>query len=141
MTVEEALQILKERGYKYTGKREEMIRICADEKRYLSAKEIMEQMQEEYPNLSFDTVYRNLSTFVQLGILEETELEGEGKFRLACSAAGHHHHVICTICGKSSSLPGCPMTALPHLPEDFHVTGHKFEVYGTCKDCYGTAHS
>lgn len=136
MTVEEALQVLKERGFKYTGKREEIIRICAAEKRYLSAKDIMERIKELYPNLSFDTVYRNISTFVELGILEETELEGEGRFRLACSADGHHHHhVICTVCGKSSSLPGCPMNIVSTLPEDFQVTGHKFEVYGTCKDC------
>ncbi len=135
MTVEEALRLLKERGFKYTGKREEIIRICAAEKRYLSAREIMEQMKEQYPNLSFDTVYRNLATFVELGILEETELNGEGKFRLACSTHGHHHHVICTVCGKTSSLPSCPMSVLPGLPDDFQVTGHKFEVYGTCKEC------
>lgn len=136
MTVEEALQILKENGYKYTGKREEIIRICAAEKRYLSARDIMERMKENYPNLSFDTVYRNISTFVELGILEETELDGEGKYRLACSTDGHHHHhVICTECGKTSALPGCPMSIMAAIPADFQVTGHKFEVYGTCKDC------
>ncbi|GAA4722151.1 Fur family transcriptional regulator [Brevibacillus fulvus] len=136
MTVEEALQILKERGFKYTGKREEIIRICAAEKRYLSARDIMEKIKEMYPNLSFDTVYRNISTFVQLGILEETELEGEGKFRLACSVDGdHHHHVICTVCGKTLSLPDCPMSILHAVPDEFQVTGHKFEIYGTCKEC------
>jgi Fur family transcriptional regulator, zinc uptake regulator len=136
MTVEEALQILKENGYKYTGKREEMIRICAAEKRYLSAKEIMERIKDHYPTLSFDTVYRNISTFVELGILEETELDGEGKYRLACSADGHHHHhVICTVCGRTSALPVCPMNVLSAIPEEFQVTGHKFEVYGMCKEC------
>ncbi|MFM1655023.1 Fur family transcriptional regulator [Brevibacillus sp. B_LB10_24] len=136
MTVEEALQMLKDNGFKYTGKREEIIRICAEQKRYLSAKDILELMKEEYPTLSFDTVYRNLSTFVQLGILEETELDGEGKYRLACSLHGHHHHhVICTVCGRTSSLSDCPMNIMSHLPDDFQVTGHKFEVYGTCKEC------
>jgi Fur family zinc uptake transcriptional regulator len=136
MKVEEALQILKEHGYKYTGKREEMIRICAEEKRYLSAKDIMERIKGHYPSLSLDTVYRNISTFVRLGILEETELDGEGKFRLACSADGHHHHhVICTGCGKTTSLPDCPMNLMSVVPDDFQVTGHKFEIYGKCKDC------
>lgn len=134
MNLDEALQILKERGFKYTGKREEMIRICAQEKRYLSAREIMEQMKENYPTLSFDTVYRNLSTFVELGILEETELEGEGKFRLACSH-GHHHHLICTECGKTKAVAACPMNHVPELPQDFQVTGHKFEIYGKCNSC------
>ncbi|WP_171253282.1 Fur family transcriptional regulator, partial [Acinetobacter baumannii] len=81
MTVEQALQMLKERGYKYTGKREEMIRIFAKEKRYLSAREILAYMQAEYPALSFDTVYRNLTLFTDLNILEVTELGGERKYR------------------------------------------------------------
>ncbi|WP_139492571.1 Fur family transcriptional regulator [Brevibacillus dissolubilis] len=135
MTLDEALQLLKDKGFKYTGKREEIIRICAKEKRYLSAKDIMERMKENYPTLSFDTVYRNLSTFVELGILEETELEGEGKYRLTCTTHGHHHHVICTGCGKTTTLASCPMTVIPQIPTDFTVTGHKFEVYGTCKEC------
>jgi Fur family zinc uptake transcriptional regulator len=136
MRVEEALQILKEKGYKYTGKREEIIRICAEEMRYMSAREIMDRMKAQFPHLSLDTVYRNLATFVELGILEQTELDGEGKFRLACSPDGHHHHhVICTVCGKTSSLAGCPMNHLSILPPGFQVTGHKFEVYGTCQEC------
>ncbi len=135
LNLEQALQLLKDKGYKYTGKREEMLRICAEEKRYLSARDIMGRMKDNYPSLSFDTVYRNISTFVKLGILEETELDGEGKFRLSCSTHGHHHHVICTVCGKTKSLPNCPMTVIPEISGEFVVTGHKFEVYGTCKDC------
>ncbi|WP_232699050.1 Fur family transcriptional regulator [Brevibacillus daliensis] len=135
MNLEQALQLLKDKGYKYTGKREEMLKICADERRYLSARDIMERMRGNYPSLSFDTVYRNISTFVNLGILEETEFDGEGKFRLSCSTTGHHHHIICTSCGKTISVPHCPMTVMPNVAEDFVVTGHKFEVYGTCKAC------
>lgn len=135
MTVEQALQMLKERGYKYTGKREEIIRIFAKEKRYLSARDILAYMQTEYPALSFDTVYRNLTLFAELDILEVTELGGERKYRFRCSTGDHHHHLICLSCGKTRHITSCPLDAMFGEPDDFTITGHKFEIYGVCSQC------
>lgn len=135
MRVEEALSILKEKGYKYTGKREDMIRIFAREERYISAKELLEYMKADYPGLSFDTIYRNLSLFEELNILEFTELSGERIFRLSCDTDSHHHHLICTICGKTKEIHACPMESIISKPTGFTITGHKFEIYGNCEEC------
>ena len=75
--VEEALEILKEAGYKHTNKRQRLVEILNDANRYLSAKQVQELIAPEFPQLSYDTIYRNLYTFVQLNILEETEFNGE----------------------------------------------------------------
>ena len=56
---------------------------------------VQELIAPEFPQLSYDTIYRNLYTFVQLNILEETELNGEKLFRFRCQNHGHHHHFIC----------------------------------------------
>ncbi len=135
MDVGAALNLLKDKGYKYTGKREKMVYSLANEKRYMSAKEVLALMQEEYPQLSFDTIYRNLSLFEELGILESTDLNGEKQFRFSCSGSGHHHHLICTVCGKTKMIDMCPMNAFYGKPEGFEITGHKFEIYGNCNEC------
>lgn len=135
MTVEEALALLKDKGFKYTGKREEMIRIFDREKRYLSAKDMLEFMQGDYPNLSFDTIYRNLNLFEELKILETTQLDDERIYRLSCGHGHHHHHLICTRCGKTHKLDLCPMDAILGEPKGFKITGHKFEIYGFCDEC------
>ncbi|GAX89967.1 Fur family transcriptional regulator [Effusibacillus lacus] len=135
MTVEQALQLLKEEGYKFTGKREQMIRIFDREKRYLSAKDILEYMQEDYPGLSYDTIYRNLTLFENMGILEATELGGERIYRFRCSTDEHHHHLICLSCGKARHIKSCPLDAMLGEPAEFTITGHKFEIYGYCTDC------
>ncbi|MFC4077200.1 Fur family transcriptional regulator [Salinithrix halophila] len=135
MNMERALDTLKTQGYKYTGKREKMVKIFANEDRYLTAKEVLEEMQEEYPGLSVDTIYRNLSLFEKLGIIEGTEWEGERRYRLHCGGDHHHHHLICKECGKTKRLNLCPMNALLGEPDDFKITGHKFEIYGYCHQC------
>jgi Fur family zinc uptake transcriptional regulator len=132
MNATTALELLKQNGYKYTGKREQMIQIFEREGRYLSAKEYM---QQHYPGLSFDTVYRNLSLFEQFGIVETTDWSGEKRYRLACSANDHHHHLICTICGRTTAIDLCPMNAILGEPKNFQITGHKFEIYGHCGNC------
>lgn len=135
MNRETALRVLKDHGYKYTGKREKMASVFADEQRYMSAKEVLGLMQDDYPQISFDTVYRNLSLFEKLGILEATEFNGERLFRLSCREDKHHHHLICTECGKTKTIEMCPMDAFFGNPDDFEITGHKFEIYGHCKEC------
>lgn len=135
MNVEQALDILKSNGYKYTGKREEMIRVFAREKRYLSAKDMLEFMRIDYPSLSFDTIYRNLSLFSELEILEHTEMKGERIYRLSCATEQHHHHLICTECGRTQKLDMCPMNGVLGEPKGFTITGHKFEIYGYCQEC------
>jgi Fur family transcriptional regulator, zinc uptake regulator len=135
LTINEALDLLKEKGYKYTEKRKDLISLFAREKRYLSAKDVQEALKVQYPGLSFDTIYRNLTTFAEIGLLEETEWEGEKKFRFTCSHNEHHHHLICLRCGGTKSIHKCPMEVLNSELNGFDVTGHKFEIYGYCNDC------
>ncbi|MBN2908206.1 transcriptional repressor [Polycladomyces sp. WAk] len=135
MDYRRALEKLKANGYKYTGKREMMVQLFAEENRYLSAREVLDHMQKAYPGLSFDTVYRNLSLFEDLGILEGTDWDGERRYRFRCEGDTHHHHLICTVCGRTRKLEICPMNAILGQPEDFHITGHRFEIYGRCADC------
>ncbi|WP_252314832.1 Fur family transcriptional regulator [Sinobaca sp. H24] len=136
MNVEQALEQLKNDGFKYTGKREQMLELFSKEKRYLSAKDVLVELQKDYPGVSFDTVYRNLSLFAEKEILEMTELDGEKKFRFSCATSQHHHHLICLDCGKTKHIHSCPMDWLEeNVESDFAVTSHKFEIYGYCEEC------
>lgn len=137
MKVDEAIQLLKEHGYKYTGKRMEILDFLAAHDKYMTAKEILEGLKDTYPNMSFDTIYRNLSLFEELGIIEITELSGEKHFRFTCIHDEHHHHFICLQCGKTRHIDLCPMEH-EHVQNElqgYSISGHKFEIYGYCNEC------
>jgi len=124
MNVSRAWEILKENGYKKTDKRELILDMFAATDKYLTARDLLDVLKKDFPGMSFDTIYRNLATFVKLGILEETELSGERNFRMHCESA---HHV------KELNL--CPMEMLGEKLPDYEIENHKFEIYGKCPDC------
>ncbi len=134
MEVNDIIKSLKEKGYKTTEQRKAIIKAIVDQNKYVSAKDILNQVQKKYTGVSFDTIYRNLSILSELNLVEETQLSGESKYKSSCTGS-HHHHLVCTSCGKTSVLPNCPLDLLQGIAGDFKVTGHKFEIYGLCKEC------
>ena len=105
MNVTRAWEILKENGYKKTDKRELILNMFAETTKYLTARDLLTVLKPQFPGMSFDTIYRNLATFVELDILEETELNGERNFRMHCESDHHHHHFICMDCGNVKGYP------------------------------------
>ena len=135
MTIDEAWRILSENQLKRTKNREVLLDLFLENDRYLTAGKIKDFMEAENPGISFDTIYRNLSSFTELGILEETELSGERHFRMHCEAGVHHHHFICRTCGKTRNIPGCPMDLIAVNLPNYEIEEHKFEIYGKCPLC------
>ncbi|MCO4327945.1 Fur family transcriptional regulator [Staphylococcus hyicus] len=134
MKTQEAIRMLKDNGHKYTDKRKDIINIFIQEDKYINAKYIQQLMNKDYPGISFDTIYRNLHLFKTLGIIESTELDGEMKFRIACTSH-HHHHFICTSCGDTKVIDYCPMTEIKKALPEVDIEKHKLEVYGVCENC------
>lgn len=136
--IAKAMQKMKENGLKHTKKREAMISYLAKSNRYVPAKKVYEYLATDYKGISYDTIYRNLRDFSDMGILEETELAGEMRFRFNCALQGaehHHHHFICTVCGKTKELTTCPMDFFEDQLPGCTIEGHRFEIYGRCEDC------
>jgi len=134
MNKKEAIHLLKQKGYKTTKRRVDILDFFEDEDRYRTAKDLNDFMENKYPGISFDTVYRNLHLYNDIGILETTEFNGEKQFRMKCSH-DHHHHFICNKCGKTTEVDICPIDEVKDFLANFFIEDHKFEIYGLCPMC------
>lgn len=134
MNMNEALDLLNQNGHKTTGKRKTILEFFENADGYRTAKDLIEHMAVKYKNISFDTIYRNLHLYNELGILEKTTLQGEKQFRNRCSRH-HHHHFICNDCGKTKKIDVCPMDEMGDRLSNYFIEGHKFEIYGLCPLC------
>ena len=134
MKVKEAIDLLKENGYKATGRRKDILIYFDEADGYRTAKDLINHLEESYDGISFDTIYRNLHLYHEVGILESTELNGEKLFRMNCTTH-HHHHFICNECGKTKEIHVCPMNELMGALRNYEIEGHKFEIYGRCPGC------
>jgi len=134
MNVSEAVNLLKDKGYKTTGKRKAILNFFEASDGYRTAKDLIQHLESRYKTISPDTIYRNLHLYDEMGILETTELNGEKHFRMSC-AEHHHHHFICSRCGKTKEIDICPMEEVQQSLSNYAIDGHKFEIYGLCPMC------
>ncbi len=135
MNLNTAIQLLKEKGYKHTKQRERMLEIFVSQDQYIAAKDVLRMIQQDFPSVSYDTIYRNLYLLTDEEMLEATVLHGEKHFRLACYSNEHHHHFICNSCGSKKEVEFCPMNVIEKL-QGYQIEHHKFEIYGECPQCH-----
>ena len=139
MDNKQVLNLLKTRGFKHTPQRRAIIRTLVAGKNPLSVKEIVENLQTTFPEISPDTVYRNLKVLCNLGIVSEIKHQGKKGTRYEMDGKPHHHHMVCVSCGKSVCLPHCKIEEdckTMAQESDFHLVGHNFEIFGYCSTCH-----
>lgn len=125
---------LKEHNLKLTDKRLKLIEVLAGDEKYMSAKEIQSKLADYFPSISYDTIYRNLHTLTDIGVFEQTSLDQEMHYKIAC-VTHHHHHFICERCGVTQVVEYCPVEKWQNELGDVKLNNHKVELYGYCEKC------
>lgn len=136
--VERFLEQLDERGQRVTGTRKAVAVAVARQPGHFT----IEGLSDGLPNVGRATVYRNVKLLVDLGLVCRVLLE-DGHLHYQLSHLGHHHHLICTECGKSADLVGCELESMLQgkaRENGFRMDGHWLEVYGHCQDCAAKSH-
>jgi Fur family peroxide stress response transcriptional regulator len=103
---------------------------------HYSPEEIYEQVKQDLPSISLATIYKNLKTFIEAGMLHEVSLH-HGAWRIDANLHPHHH-LVCTRCRSITDLDEeliAPVKLEGKLPPGFRLEKFSVEIHGVCKAC------
>jgi Fur family ferric uptake transcriptional regulator len=124
-------------GMKKTKQRQSVLSVLDDSPNPLSAADICSRIKKAGEAACLSTVYRVLELFVKKGIVTKISVLNNDFALYETNRFEHKHYAVCVSCRKVIQMDNCPMERfIPRLEDgDFHVTGHKVEIHGYCKDC------
>ncbi len=130
---ERALAHLTHHGLRVTEARKTLINSLASFDAPASITEIAERT-----DIDTATVYRNIKTLFDIGVLETITLD-DGTIKYALAHDHHHDHIVCTNCGTIVHIPctAAHTHTISH-PDFASISHHNITYFGLCTRC---AHS
>jgi Fur family transcriptional regulator, ferric uptake regulator len=127
-------------GQRMTRQRRAVMRALESFDRPFSAGELTRAVAAADPGVGRASVYRTLALMVSTGQVQRLHTGGRERYTL-CLEPEHHHHVTCTLCGRTEDFSLARVEAfeaaveaavaqLGYLPQ-----GHVLEVHGLCRAC------
>ncbi len=125
---------------RYTSGRQRIVHVLLNTDRPLTVPEIL----ASDPSIPASSAYRNLGILVEAGVLARIVTNNEhAHFELDGSYTGHHHHLVCQVCGTVTDFTlGDDAereldVALARVAERAGYTqaDHRLDVVGICPTC------
>jgi Fur family ferric uptake transcriptional regulator len=129
---------LRKHGFKITPQRRTIISEIIGANEHLTPNAIHERVLRAHPSIGLVTIYRTLEMLAELGLICETHAGGSCRSYLMRRPAEHHHHLICSDCGRVIDFTDCGLDKLERrLTREtrFKISGHLLEFLGQCGDC------
>lgn len=127
-------QNLKDSGLKITPQR---ITILQEIQKagHATVEEIYRSILQIYPSISLATIYKNLISMCEAGIINEIKPPLQ-KQRYEINYTPHSH-LICQICGflQDVNIDTGRVIDLKEISSDFEINAMSVSVYGVCKKC------
>jgi Fur family transcriptional regulator, ferric uptake regulator len=117
-----------------TRQRESILETFRSSNGPLSPQEVLDLTKSRLPEIGIATIYRNIKSFVENGMLQTVPVPGEPD-RYEIAGKKHHHHFFCRTCHKAFEMEGCPGSMSSLAPSGFKVEQHEIYLYGVCKNC------
>ena len=104
---------------------------------FASAQEVFQLMRKQGKPTGLATVYRALQKAAAENTVDVLRKEdGQTLYRLC--ATGHHHHLVCTNCGKTVEVEGSAVEKWANAVaknNGFKKVSHVVELFGLCQKC------
>jgi Fe2+ or Zn2+ uptake regulation protein len=132
---------LDQAGVRLTEPRRAVARLVAEQAGHFTANDLVEAARGRALPVGRATVFRSLDLFTELNLVERLDLPDGGHAYVACEA-DHHHHVVCSSCGRSADVEDsgiADVVAAIARRTGFEVASHRLELFGRCPECRAAA--
>lgn len=131
------VEALDRAGHRLTEPRRAVAELIAARDGHFTAADLVDDARRHRLDVGRATVFRALDLFASLSLVERVDLPGGEHAYVACDPI-HHHHAICTACGRSLDVADHGLAGV--LGEigrrsGFRVTAHRLEIFGVCASC------
>ena len=124
-------------GYRATDARLAVASLIAERAGHFTAADLVAAAGAQHRGLGRATIFRALDMFAELGVIERLDLPSGNHAYVACDRA-HHHHVVCSRCGRTADVDDAGLTAVTAeiaRRTGFRIDTHRLELFGLCPDC------
>jgi Fur family ferric uptake transcriptional regulator len=105
--------------------------------RFTSAQSVYQLLRKDGESTGLATVYRTLQKAAAKNAVDVLRTDdGEALYRLC--ETGHHHHLVCTSCGKTIEVEGSSVERWANTVaknHGFRAVTHVVELSGLCAKC------
>jgi Fe2+ or Zn2+ uptake regulation protein len=124
-------------GYRLTSPRRAVADLINEYDGHFTAQELEEAGRRRRLGISRATLFRALDLLAELGVVERIDLPNGEHAYVPCARA-HHHHVICSRCGRTTEVEDCGVSgAVAEIARrsGYRIDTHRLELYGLCAHC------
>ena len=105
--------------------------------KFASAQSVYQLLRKDGESTGLATVYRTLQKAAARNTVDVLRKDdGEALYRLC--ETGHHHHLVCTSCGKTIEVEGSSVERWANTVaknNGFRKVSHVVELFGLCAKC------
>ncbi len=128
---------LRSRSFRATQGRVRLLELLNAARTPLSIREIRHRWRGKRVDQA--TLYRTLTDLSRAGVVRQLDLNsGIAHFEYTPDSP-HHHHIICTKCGRIEDIDTCvaeiARTVLKKSSDFTSITSHNVEFFGLCSKC------
>jgi Fur family ferric uptake transcriptional regulator len=132
------LDALDQAGFRDTGPRRATVHLIAGRDGHFTAADVMADARDHGLDVGRATVFRALDLFIELHLVERLDLPTGEHTDVTCDRSTHHHHIVCSSCGRNVSVEDAGLAAAVEEIQrstGWQVESHRLELHGHCPRC------
>jgi Fe2+ or Zn2+ uptake regulation protein len=125
-------------GFRLTESRRAIAALIDAREGHFTAADLVRDARNRRLCIGRATIFRSLEVLTGLNVLERLDLPSGGHAYVPCEPRRHHHHVVCSTCGRSTEVEDLGIDAYVteiEVRTGYRIEDHRLELYGRCPRC------